>query len=418
VQVFLWSVAFNAISVKSNNCQPCFSLANFPKQGELTVRMVAFCKVFPSKVLFSQSPPGCLFFKQNFHDMNSRFAPATLLALFTLLAACQRPLIVDDDQPAGGAQWELVDFKSEAYVQGLFATHYELYVISENSFARLDANLDIIEKRAFPVANSIPALSDNTFVRLTTNAQNRQVVEFHLARNGTEIHKVLVDTLSAPPGSFLDVETMANSLGAFSVDGTRFLLAAKVLPDRYYSLFLFDIQQNVPHNSFVSVKMVKRIDLTDLDANVDGTIKNITFVNGNFYLATQQGAWRITAAGVATKPFAQWKEDCFAWLGDLYMTGTVDYDLDKSVDNGLVGAGELGSELRHVTVADTLIFTQLVPGKPFGLMPKDFKKVKPIVYPTGTALSTSLFYGLAYFNGRYYFSIDKDIYATDKVKTN
>lgn len=381
--------------------------------------MVAFRKVFPSKVLFSQSPPGCPFFKQNFHVMNSRFAPATLLALFTLLAACQRPLIVDDDQPAGGAQWELVDFKSEAYVQGLFATPYELYVISENSFARLDANLDIIEKRAFPVANSIPALSDNTFVRLTTNAQNRQVVEFHLARNGAEIHKVLVDTLPVPSGSFLDVETLANSLGAFSVDGTRFLMAAKVLPDRYYALFLFDIQQNVPHNSFVSVKMVKRIDLADLDANVDGTIKNITFVNGNFYLATQQGAWRITPAGVATKPFAQWKEDCFDWLGDLYMTGTVDYDLDKSIDNGLSWERvNFGSELRHVTVADTLIFTQLVPGKPFGLMPKDFKKAKPIVYPTGTALNTSLFYGLAYFNGRYYFSIDKDIYATGKVKTN
>ena len=350
--------------------------------------------------------------------MFSRPVLVALLATALLLAACQRPLIVDDGPSSSDAAWELVDYKSNAYIQGLFATPFELYVVTENTFARLDANLDIIEKREFPIANGIPAMSDNTFVRLATNAQNRQVIEFNLARTGSEIFKVLVDTLPVPAGNSLDIERFANSLGVFSVDGTRFLMAAKVLPARYYSLYLFDIQQNVQHNSFVSVKMVKRIDLTDLDANVDGTIKSMTFENGNFYLATQQGAWRITPAGVATKPFAQWKEDCFSWHGDLYMTGTVNYDLDKSIDNGLSWERlNISSELRHVTVADTVIFTQEVPGKPYSVMPKDFKKAKPIAYPKGTALSTSLFYGLAYFNDRYYFSIDKDIYVVDKVKT-
>ncbi len=350
--------------------------------------------------------------------MKSKLAPAALLAISLLLFSCQRPLIVDDDQPDGNTQWELVDYKSDAYIQGLYATPFELYVISENSFARLNSNLEIIEKRAFPVANSIPALSDNTFVRLATNAQNRQVVEFHLANNGSEIFKVLTDTLPTPPGNSLDIETLANSLGTFSADGTLFLMAAKVLPARYYSLFLFDIQQNIQHNAFVSVKMIKRIDLTNLDANANGVIKSMRFRNGNFYVATQQGAWRITPAGVATQQFMQWKEDCFSWLGDLYMTGTVDYDLDKSIDNGLSWERvNIGSGLRHVTVADTSIFTQEVPGKFFSLMPKDFKKAKTIVYPTGTMPNTAVFYGLCYFNDRYYFSIDKDIYVTTMIST-
>lgn len=335
------------------------------------------------------------------------------------LASCQTtPIWKDDEQPDGIDRWDSIEYKSEAVIHGLFATDFELYVASENSFARLNSNLDIIEKRLLPISNAITALSDNSFVRLATNTQNRQVVEFHLARNGSEIFKVLVDTLPAPAGNSLEIETLSNSIGAFSNDGTLFLMAAKVLPARHYSLFLFSIQQNPSHNSFVSVKMVKRIDLTDLDANADGVIKSMKFQNGNFYVATQQGAWRITPAGATTKPFLQWKEDCFAWQGDLYMTGTVDFDLDKSTDNGLTWNREdFGSELRHVEVADTSIFTQIVTGKPFQLMPKDFKKAKNIVYPAGTNTATSFFYGLVYFNDRYYFSIDKAIYATDQIPT-
>ncbi|MBI1228397.1 MAG: hypothetical protein GC192_24395 [Bacteroidetes bacterium] len=349
--------------------------------------------------------------------MNSKFGLAMLIALVFLCHSCQRPLIVDDDTSSTDAAWELVDYKANAYIQGLYATPFELYVVTENTFARLDADLEIIEKREFPISTSLPAISDNTFVRLTTNAQNRQVVEFNLARNGSEIFRVLADTLPAPPGNSLDIENLANVFGAFSSDGTLFLMAARVLPARYYSLYLFDIKQNVQHNSFVSVNMFKRIDLTDLNANVDGVIKSITFQNGNFYVASQQGAWRITPAGEAVKKFAQWKEDCFAWHGDLYMTGTVDYDLDKSIDNGLAWERvNLGSELRHVAIADTTIFTQEVTGKYFSVMPKDFKKAKPIVYPSGISLNTSLFYGVVFFNDRYYFGIDKGIYATDKIK--
>lgn len=340
-----------------------------------------------------------------------------LLGTIVLLCGCQRPLVVDDDPTGSTAIWEKVGYNSETAILGLHATDFELYVSTESSFTRLNSNLEIIEKRAFPVTTSFPVMSDNTFVRLATNAQNRQVIEFHLARNGSEIHNVLTDTLPTPAGNSVDVDANSNQLGAFSNDGTLFLLAVKMLPARYYSLYLFSIQQNIEHNSFVAVKMFKRMDLTDLDANTDGRIKSIRFVNGNFYVASQQGAWRITPAGVATKQFAQWKEDCFEWLGDLYMTGTVNYDLDKSIDNGLEWERvNVASELRHVTVADTVIFTQEVVGKYYKVMPKDFKKAKSFVYPTGVSLDESLFYGLAYYNDRYYLAVDKDIYVGNKIK--
>lgn len=349
--------------------------------------------------------------------MNAKLLPAALLATLISLLGCQRPFNLDDGTPTDQAHWEKVAFPAESAILGLYATDFELYVSTENSFARLNSDLEIIEKRAFPITNSFPVMSDNTFVRLATNAQNRQVVEFHLSRNSTEVFRVQTDTLPAPAGNSVDVDLYSTHLGAFSSDGTLFLMAAKMMPARYYSLYLFEIQQNFQHNSFVSVKMIKRIDLPDLDANANGRIKSIRFHNGNFYLASQQGGWRITPAGVATKQFAQWKEDCFEWLGDLYMTGTVDYDLDKSIDNGLEWERvNVASELRYVTVADTVIFTQDVFGKYYKVMPKDFKKAKPFTYPIGIDLDKSLFYGLAFYYGRYYLAIDKDIYVADKIK--
>jgi hypothetical protein len=354
--------------------------------------------------------------------MNARFLPAMLLAAF-LFSACQTtPFWKNDATPDGGTQWDSIDFKMTPYIQGLLATPFELYAISENTFARLSNNLDIIERRPFLLpskSNSIPALSENTIARLTTNGQGRQVVEFHLARNSTEVHNILVDTLQAPTGNTLEIESFGNPVGVFSTDGTLFLLAAKVLPARYYSLYLFDIRQNVQHNSFVSVKVIKRMDLPDLSANADGVVKSMRFLGGNYYLASQQGAWRITPAGVTSKIFPQWKEDCFSWQGDLYMTGTYDYDLEKSIDNGQEWERvNVGTELRHVVVADTTIFTQRVAGTVFSVMPKDLKKAKSITFPSVANPATSFFYGLVFFEDRYFFSMDEWIFATEKVVTD
>ncbi|MCU0345447.1 MAG: hypothetical protein MUC59_00800 [Saprospiraceae bacterium] len=349
--------------------------------------------------------------------MNARFFFAALIAATMFITSCQTtPFWEDDDPSSGGIQWDTVGLTMSPKILGLHATPFELYAISENSFARLNSNLELIERRTLPISNAIPALNDNSFARLTVNDQNRQVVEFRLTRNPDEIFRLLVDTLSAPAGNTLEIEELANAIGAYSTDGTQFLMASKVLPARYYSLHLFSVQQNFQNNTFASIKLVKRMDLPELEASADGVIKSIKFVSGNFYLASQQGAWRITPAGIATRIFSQWKEDCFSWQGDLYMTGTVDYDLEKSIDNGLDWERvNIPTDLRHVAVADTFVFTQTLPGKVFQLMPSDFKVAKDITYPSAADPSSSFFYGLVEFNKRFYFSIDNSIYFTDQI---
>jgi hypothetical protein len=78
----------------------------------------------------------------------------------------------------------------------------------------------------------------------------------------------------------------------------------------------------------------------------------------------------------------------------------------------------IGTDLRQVVVADTTIFTQIVPGAVFNVVPSDLERKKPITFPSLANPSSSVFYGLVYFEDRYFFSMDKWIFATDKVVTD
>lgn len=353
--------------------------------------------------------------------MNSKLLAALLPAATLLAISCQRPLIVDDDPTNNDANWELLDYQSERQVQSLHATPFELFVISENQFSRFDANHELLEKRPLDVAfgvKGIPALSDNAFTRLTLNQQGRQVIEFHLTRNPAGIKKILVDSLTAPAGEFLEIEeSFGRKIGAFSADGTLFLMPARVLPSRYYALLLFQVSFNAAHNSFTSVNVIKRIDLQDLNA-ADTGINNVRFLNGIFYVTSKEGAWRVTPSGEAAKIFPQWMLDVFSWQGDNYITGLNEFDLHESTDNGVTWERlNQNSELKMVETADTLIFTQTVLGASYRLMPEDLKKAKKIAWPVGITEDAIIFYGVVFYENRYYFALDREIYFTDEVIT-
>jgi hypothetical protein len=136
-------------------------------------------------------------------------------------------------------------------------------------------------------------------------------------------------------------------------------------------------------------------------------------------VATEEGAWRITPSGNAARIFHQWKLDCFAYKGDLYMPGFDNFNLDKSIDNGLEWERvNLSSELRQAVVLDTAILTQETNGLEFKLMPSSFTKAKRIAYPPSVddlQRNSAIFYGAAFYVGKYFFSLDREIYYTDRI---
>lgn len=337
--------------------------------------------------------------------------------LLILISSCQKPFL-SDTTPESKANWELVGFESERQIQGVHATPFEWYTISENEFYRFDGDNELLEKR--PLAKNsgvlgIPALSDNTFVRLTTNDNAEQVLEFHLTRNPAEIHTIIVDSLVAPGDSFVEVEFEAHRLGAFSSDGTIFMTVLETLPNRHYAIAMFEVLHNQAHTSFTSVKMVKRIDLTELSTDL-AKLMSIRFVNGNFYVTSQEGAWRVTPSGNAERIFTQWMLDVFPYQGDVYITGINSFDLHKSTDNGVEWERQnQNSDLKVVQNLNETLFTQITPGLVFQQAESDLLSAKFIHMPEGYEIQDAIYFGAFFFAGNYYFSCDREVYMTDVV---
>lgn len=344
--------------------------------------------------------------------------PFILLVTLMMMAGCQRPLVVDDDQTSTEAVWEKVDFNSERLIQGLHATPFEWHAISENQFFRFNGDDEPIELRPLQVKEGtlgIPAMSDNTFVRMTTNLEAQQVLEFHLTKNPTEIIEILVDSLKGPTDDFIEVEFFARSLGTFSSDGTLFLLPATVLPDRHYVLLLFEVLHNVPHTEFVSVDVFRRIELEDLNADFANLV-NMRFVDGNFYVASKSGAWRITPSGEKEKIFNQHMLDFFSKEGKLYATGINSFDLHESTDDGVTWERlNQNSDLIFVEATEATTFTQVALGNPYKVIDEDFLRARSIVLPSDAPIDPSVFYDVDFFAGRHYFSMDRSVYFTEEI---
>jgi hypothetical protein len=351
--------------------------------------------------------------------MNPLFPKLLLsfLAAFVVFS-CQAPLFPDDDSPADKADWRLLELPAERQILGLHATPFQLYAITDNQFFRFNTEDEMVELRTLNEYNGVkgvPALNDNAFMRLVLNEDNRQVLEFQHARNAQSFVNILVDSLEKDAGTFLEVEFVSRQLGAFSSDGSSFLLPVKVFPQRHYAFYLFEIQQNTPSSAFVSVKPVKRISIPELDAELNN-LKSVRFLNGNYYIASSLGAWRITPAGQAQQVFPQWMLDFFSLKGKLYATGLNPYDLHNSTDNGLNWERiDQSSQVKYAETADTLLFSQEVLGNPYKIVSGDFKIARDIARPAEAPTNPSVFYSVVFFAGRYYFSMDRDVYSAATV---
>lgn len=344
--------------------------------------------------------------------------PSILCTILFLTVGCQRPLIVDDDQMSTEADWGEIEFAAERLIEGLHATPFELQAITENQFLRFNGDNEPLEIRPLNLREGhfgTPAMSDNTFVRLTNNDNAEQILEFHLTKNPAQIVELPVDDLKGQGDEFMEVEWFARTLGAFSDDGTLFLLPTTVLPDRHYVLLLFEVLHNTEHTEFTSVEVFRRIDLTDLNSDFNNLL-NIRYVNGNFYVATKSGAWRVEPDGTKTKILQQHILDFFSKEGNLYLTGSNSFDLHESTDNGENwNRLNQNSELIWVETAQDFIFTQVAPSQVFSVIDDDLLKTRTMVLPKNIDPIAAIFYDVDFFAGKYYFSMDRSIFFTEEM---
>jgi hypothetical protein len=308
-------------------------------------------------------------------------------------------------------------------IRGIHATPFELYFISNNFLFRLDDKLALLEKRLLPTDRSFfgaPMLSDNVFVRVTQNSSNDAVFEFNMARNPQVVKKIaaseLVDT--ARRESFVPEAVYDQTLqpGCFSADGTKLLLVGSINSTKVFAIIV-DIQLDFTATNFTRISVLKRVELPDL---LSKKLESVRFVNGNFYIATQNGGYRVTPAGEVKKVFNHWALDFFAIGNTLYSSPYSAYDFHTSIDSGLTWKRGAPSELKYVDVVNNRIFTKTSRGVSYAnLGDSTFTKQLKIKYNPDLFINTreAVDYHIRYFKGKYFMNDGAKIYAVDSVRT-
>jgi hypothetical protein len=358
--------------------------------------------------------------------MNRLSQLALFFALILPFTSCI-PLVDKPVSPADNPDeypWKSVTAVSaNQAIRGIHATPFELYFLSNNFLFRLDDKLNLQEKRLLPTDRSFfgaPIMSDNVFVRVTQNASNDAVFEFNIARNAQNVRKIaasaLVDT--AKRETFVPEAVYEQTLqpGAFSDDGTKLLLVGTVNSNKVFAIIV-DIQLDFPATNFSRIAVLKRVELPDL---LSKKLESIRFVNGNFYIATQNGGYRVTPAGEVKKVFNHWALDFFAIGNTLYSSPYSAYDFHISSDSGLTWRRAAPSELKYVNVVNNRVFSQISRGVNYAsLGDSTLTKLLKVKYNPDLFISRTetVDYHIRYFKGKYFMNDGNKIYAMDTIRT-
>lgn len=366
-------------------------------------------------------------YKNSFYPMKTKTFNLLVLILLLLNAGCQRPWNDDGDDPEDETSpWEELNFSTLHPILNTYATPYELYVISVDEFARIDAEGKEIEKRLIPAPAGTfgtPVLSDNVLMRLVKVEEAggaKPYVEFRLTKDVSEVRRIPIKGLIDSTETHIEIEYLGRQNGCFSDDGVYFLLPTTTFPNSYYSFFLFEIRLNQTSHEFVSVDMVRRIDVPDFPAADGGAqqLESMRYLDGAFYLSSKVGGFRITADGTAIKLFNHWTRDFFKNDGVLYCTGFNDEDFYFSLDVGHNWAQrDRKSVLKLVEAEGDYLFTQENTGSLFSTVDDNFEKKLKIVYDKNfPASGYEAYNSVEYFYNKYYINVMNKIYYAKEIK--
>lgn len=345
----------------------------------------------------------------------------TLFFVLTLLIlSCKKDPVIVQSNP-----WvEIPNLSLNSTINRMHATDTEMLIGTVDNFARLNLLGTVIERRDLEVLKGVfgrPILSDKIFARVIKNINNDRELQFHLVKSINQVHRI-TDRQIADSTEFIIFEELPNaySTGVFNQDGSQFLYATRSLnpQESQYSFFIFDITLKANDTQFEEVKVAKRVDIpAQLLGSEASKLTNVRFFNGNYYVSTLSGGYRITPDGEWRQIFAHWIWDIFKYNGKLYSTGFYENQFYVSTDNGENWEyANTNTPLRKVEVAGDKIFAQDQLGLPYRLSTPDFTTLQEISYNSNFFDDEPTAYqAIEYFNGKYFISVHKRLYAVDDI---
>ncbi len=341
-----------------------------------------------------------------------------LLLLLTIVttAAC----LIKPPEPIPEPFTKLEDYVNNTNIRVLHATPNELYILSDDEFARLDLNNELVEKRRLEIPfefSARSAVSDHNFYQLILNDSLDLEINFHLTKNPDEVEKIKLKNLMQAGDSGFIKEGNNRNIGAFNDNGTQFLIPVIRVPGSYYSFFLFDINLNGTNTNFQSVELAHRIDIDGIPASA-GNLNSVKYIDGFFYATSLFGAVRINPTnGSYTQIFDDWMLDFFKYDDKLYATGFGNA-LYVSNDNGLnftvvdLSNVDTPFPIEMIQIVNDKILSQQAIGFPFSIIDTDFESGKLLLLNSDFTQDFSAYQDIEYFNGKYYLPVFKELYTS------
>ena len=353
---------------------------------------------------------------------------ALYFALSALIFSSCVPVIQEEPTPDTGIspdeQWQQFSLvKADQAIRTIHATPFEIYFLTNNNLFRVDINRNLQEKRLLRTDRDFlgtPVMADNVFARVIKGLQGNDAtpyVEFHLARNASVVKAI-------NPTKFLDStknETFSidkepsRTPWCFSSDGTKFYLTGTVTPGFKPTVLIFDVNLNFQADNFATfnpIALRKRVEIPNLAAS---QWESVRFIEGNLYLATKGGSFRVAADGTVKQLSTQWIYDFFKFGSKIYTTGYQPSEFSSSSDDGLTWRKEGASNLKYVETRGNKVFTQIQRGDRYSMADSTLLKVKAIQYGATFPDKPLTYNDISFFRDNYYINVEKDIYSVKKI---
>ena len=351
--------------------------------------------------------------------MNRIIFIISILCLFTA-SSCYKDIGASS---IANNPWENIDFTAIGAIRTMHAAPVEVMAITDQDFFRINSANEVIEERQIGLAADYfgrPALGDWVFARFVEK-NNRNVAEFHLARNSNQIFDLIVNDIQVPAGTSINLEgTATKNVGTFNDDSSQlaFVVELNRTEGSNFGIVIVDINLNGTKDEFVSVEVIKVVDIPEMRSNAQ-RMSSITFIGGAYYVTSKDGGFRVTANGNYQQVVSGWTLDAFDKEGTIYMTSFNDFDFFKSENNGVtferVGTT---SPAKYVFKGDGQYFSHERRGAEFVLIDDDFEDVRDIVYNKEIKDKSNgdAFWNIIYMGGRYYINVQGEIWFLEEIK--
>ncbi len=344
----------------------------------------------------------------------------TLIVLISWLAAC-RCVSCDDDVVLVEEQaWEATDLTTDNRIIALHATATELLVFTPTEYLRTSptgSTIDVIEKRQFlPLFRTLgrPAVNDLVFARASLNTTtNAELLEFQLTQTGAGSVEFAIDSLTP---ELVAVEQKAAAIGAFSSNGRVYVQPVILRDTRSLSLMFFELDYNSSFTRFDSVTFAGMVAIPGVLED-DQVVSNIKYLDGNFYLATKRGGYRVSESGVVELVInnSTWVRDFFKYDGDYYATQIGVGAVLQSSDGRNFERGNV-LEIALVQVLGDHLVSQDFEGYQYEITPSLEVQTRPLKLNDDFPLQNDIYFGLDRLDNNFYLGVDRQVWRAEELQ--